>query len=630
MRTSHAASVVELASPIERHMTELHQRYIDVRDGHVATYIPELSRVDPDLFGIAIAIVDGHVYEVGDSRHPFTIQSVSKPFVYGLALQDHGQDTLLRRVGVEPTGDPFNAIVLDEEHNRPPNPMVNAGAIAVTALIEGEGPAQRWERIHGVLNRFAGRVLDVDEAVARSEAETGHRNRAIAHLMRGFGMVRPEVEEVLNLYFRQCAVLVDASDLALMGATLAAGGLNPRTGERVLTPEEITPLLSVMSSCGMYDFSGEWIYRVGLPAKSGVGGGIVAVLPGQAGVGIFSPRLDANGNSARGVRVCEDLSRELGMHLFKDPVRPINTLRSVYDRHQAASRHVRVASDEELLRHHGGEILIVELQGQLVFGSVERLCREVTNRLAEIRDVVLDFRRVSGIDRATTRLMIELARQCGEAGVSIGLSAPPAAGLLASGLVDVLGEHPETAPASFADLDSALEAAEEHLLVRHGSGRTSRPVSLAEMELCSGLDVDDLHALADLLKPIRFRAGDEVARPGHVSSSAWFILAGSMTVRAPGPDSKPGARLRTVGPGSILGEMGLLSGAARSGWIHADTDLQCLELSPESLATFTESRPLGAATLLRNIACLLGRWLRQANSSPGDALPLEHAAPMVG
>jgi glutaminase len=448
--------------------------------------------------------------------------------------------------------------------------------------------------------------------------------------MRAFGMVRPEVEEVLELYFRQCAVMVDAVDLALMGATLAAGGVNPRTGDRVLTPEETTPLLSVMSSCGMYDFSGEWIYRVGLPAKSGVGGGIVAVLPGQAGVGIFSPRLDANGNSLRGVRVCEDLSRELGMHLFSDPVRPNDALRSVYGRDRGASRHLRVAADEQVLRHHGIEVLVVELQGRLVFGSVERLSREVTARLDEINDIVLDFQRVSGMDKATIRLMIELARQCRGEGVHIALSALAPDGELGAGLVDAFGYDPEMTPGFFPDVDSALEAAEERLLARHGALQTSRVVSLAEMDLCAGLDSEDLDALGVLLGQTHFRAGDEVARPGDTSASAWLICSGSMTVRAPGRGSAPGPRLRTVGPGSILGEMALLSGAVRSAWIHADTDVECLELSPSSLDMFGVARPGGAVTLMRNMACLLGTWLREANNDTGGAIVVERAAPVAG
>jgi len=400
-----------------------------------------------------------------------------------------------------------------------------------------------------------------------------------------------------------------------MGATLAAGGLNPRTGDRVLTPEETTPLLSVMSSCGMYDFSGEWIYRVGLPSKSGVGGGIVAVLPGQAGVGIFSPRLDANGNSVRGVKVCEDLSRELGMHVFSDPVQPANTLRSIYGRHQATSRNVRATADDDLLRQFGTEILVIELQDRLVFGSAERLCREVTRRSSNVRDVVIDFRRVSGMDRATTLLIIELARQCAHAGIELSLTGLTAAERRSWSLVD-------SALTFFDDLDSALEVAERRLLSRHGSTMKRQVLSLGEVELCAGLDDDDIQALAGVTQRVRLSAGGEVARPGDTSSSAWIILAGSMTGRAKGPDGRPGARLRTVGPGSIIGEMALLSGDPRSAWIFADNDLECLELTADGLALFTKERPAGAATLLRNIACLLGRWLGESNRDPGDPVPV--------
>ena len=324
--------MVAPVSPVEQRLRALHARYRDLDAGDVASYIPELATAFPDSFGICVATVDGEVYEVGDSREPFTIQSVSKPFLFGLALEDYGREGLLRRVGVEPTGDPFNAIVLDEVANRPPNPMVNAGAIAVTGLVQGRDVEERWARIHGVLEAFAGRPLKVDDAVALSESRTGHRNRAIAHLMRTFDMVREDVDEVLELYFRQCAVQVDAVDLALMGATLAAGGRNPSTGERAIAAEHLPSVLSVMTSCGMYDASGTWLYRVGLPAKSGVGGGVVAVLPGQVGIGVFSPRLDRNGNSVRGLRVCEDLSQDLGMHLFSGTRWAADTVRAVYDR----------------------------------------------------------------------------------------------------------------------------------------------------------------------------------------------------------------------------------------------------------------------------------------------------------
>ena len=607
------------SSPIDVLIRTVYDRHLGERDGAVATYIPELAGVDPDLFGIAVAIVDGHVYEVGDSRHPFTIQSVSKAFTFGVALQDHGRDVLLQRVGVEPTGDPFNAIVLDEVANRPRNPMVNAGAIAVTGLIKGEGPSDRWARIVDSLGRFAGHRLDVDEAVARSEAETGHRNRAIAYLMRGFDMLRPEVDEVLDLYFRQCAVLVDAVDLAVMGATLASGGRQPITGEQVLSPDDTTAVLSVMSSCGMYDWSGEWIYRVGLPAKSGVGGGIMAILPGQAAIGVFSPRLDSNGNSVRGLRVCEDLSRDLGIHVFSDRRATIG-LRSTYGRDAVASRHVRLEAEEQLLRRHGAEIMIVELQGSLVFGSVERLCRHVVDHMETVHEVLLDFRRVAGSEASAARLLIDLLRECIGAGVTFAFSAAPAEGPLADALADAIAVEGLPAPKFFGDLDGALEFAEERLLQRHGFARVGTAVALGDIEVCAGMTAEQLAVLADVLEPTSFPANTIAARPGDQSFSAWFILEGFVTVSAPGADGAPGSRLRTVGPGSILGEMALLSNAPRSAWVCAQTEVRALELTPQGLSEFTEQCPQGAVTLLRNIASMLGRWLRDADRNPKDFL----------
>ncbi|MEO5840394.1 MAG: glutaminase A [Acidimicrobiales bacterium] len=604
------------SSPVDVHLREVYERYVDFHEGAVATYIPELARVDPNLFGIAVAIVDGRVYEVGDSRHEFTIQSVSKAFTFGVALQDHGREVLMQRVGVEPTGDAFNSIILDEAANRPFNPMVNAGAIAVTGLIQGDDAADRWSRIIGSLSLFAGRPLDVDQEVARSEAETGHRNRAIAHLMRGFDMLRPEVDEVLDLYFRQCAVLVNAVDLALMGATLASGGRQPLSGEQVLSPQDTTSVLSVMSSCGMYDSSGDWIYRVGLPAKSGVGGGIMAILPGQAGIGVFSPRLDITGNSARGQRVCEDLSRELGMHVFSER-RATNPLRATYGRDSVASRHVRLDAEEHLLRLHGAEIMVVELQGSLVFGSVERLCRHVIDRIGSVHELLLDFRRVSGSEQTAARLLFELLRECVAAGMTIIFSAAPADGALADELGEAVIAGAWPAPNLFDDLDSALECAEECLLKRHGFTRAGDAVTLADIAVCAGMGADALAVLADVLHAVEFRPDEIVARPGDESFSAYLILDGFVTISAPGTDGGLGTRLRTVGPGSILGEMALLSYAPRSAWVCAQTDVCALELTPDGLSELARRCPDGAVTLLRNIGSMLGRWLRDADRKTG-------------
>jgi glutaminase len=300
-------------------LTELHDRYRGLRDGRVADYIPQLATADPDWFSICAATVTGEQYAVGDADAHFTLQSISKPFVFGLALEDHGREFISERVGVEPTGDAFNSIIrLDDRSHRPHNPMVNAGAIAVTSCLRGSGPTERLNRMLAMFGRYLGTDVTVDMSVFMSERTTGHRNRAIAHLMVNFGMLEGSVDEALDLYFQQCSVTVTCRDLALMAATLANAGTNPVTGVRAVDPGYIRDLLSVMFTCGLYDYTGEWAYRVGLPAKSGVGGGILVVVPGVLGLGVFSPPLDTHGNSVRAVRVCEDLSRDLRLHVF-DP-----------------------------------------------------------------------------------------------------------------------------------------------------------------------------------------------------------------------------------------------------------------------------------------------------------------------
>lgn len=300
----------------QQYLEDLYLKYKHLREGAVATYIPELAKVDPDLFSICVITVDGQVYQVGDYNHLFTIQSISKVFVYGMALEEHGRDYVLTKVGVEPTGEAFNAIILDERSKRPYNPMVNAGAIATTSLIKGSGATERLNRMLEMFQRYIGHEIFVDISVFMSERTTGHRNRGMAHLMLNFGMIDERIDEALDLYFQQCSVMVNCHDLALMAATLANNGVNPVTGERAVDARYVRDILSVMYTCGMYNFAGEWVYKVGLPAKSGVSGGIIVIVPNQIGIAVFSPLLDANGNSVRGIKVCEDISQEFGLHLF--------------------------------------------------------------------------------------------------------------------------------------------------------------------------------------------------------------------------------------------------------------------------------------------------------------------------
>jgi glutaminase len=314
--TSLASSIQAVTSPFRNYLHDLYEKYRSLDEGAVADYIPELALAKPEWFGICAITVDGSQFEVGDCDQFFTIQSISKAFVYGLALEDCGREYVNSKVSVEPTGEAFNSIVLDEKTNRPYNPMVNAGAIATTDLIQGKGATERLKRILEMFRLYTGRLPDINVPVFLSEKATGHRNRAIAYLMLNFGMVSDRIDETLDLYFQQCSLMINARDLAMMSATLANGGTNPVTGERAIDERYVQDVISVMLTCGMYDYSGEWSYRVGMAAKSGVGGGITAVAPGKLGIGTFSPPLDAKGNSIRGIKVCEDLSRDFGLHLF--------------------------------------------------------------------------------------------------------------------------------------------------------------------------------------------------------------------------------------------------------------------------------------------------------------------------
>ncbi|CBN56634.1 MULTISPECIES: glutaminase A [Kamptonema] len=305
-----------LNSPIQTFLDELHLKFQPLKEGVLANYIPELVKANPDWFGICVVTADGQIYQAGDCDQLFTIQSISKAFVYGMALEDRGRDYVLTRVGVEPTGDAFNSIQVDEVSKRPYNPMVNAGAIATTSLIKGIDPTERLNRMLDMFQRYVGRDLFVDMSVFTSERSTGHRNRAMAHLMLNFGMIEPNIDEALDLYFQQCSVMVNCQDLAVMAATLANCGINPISKARAVESRYVRNILTIMYTCGMYNFAGEWAYTVGLPAKSGVSGGIIAVAPHKMGIAVFSPLLDSHGSSVRGLKVCEEISEQFGLHLF--------------------------------------------------------------------------------------------------------------------------------------------------------------------------------------------------------------------------------------------------------------------------------------------------------------------------
>jgi glutaminase len=317
-----AASYVStghLPSPeeVRKLVSEAYERYRSNTDGKNSDVYPALARVPSELFGVCTVATSGDVYAVGDTDYEFSIMSVSKPFVFALVCQELGAEAAREKLGANATGMPFNSLgAVERTADGRTNPMVNAGAIATTSLVPGATVDAKWRFIHDGLSRFAGRKLPLNEEVYASASETNHRNQSIARLLQSYNRIYFEPAVATDLYTKQCSLNVSARDLAVMGATLADGGVNPLTKERVVEPSVCHYALAVMTTAGLYETSGDWLYDIGLPGKSGIGGGIVTVSPGKGGLGTFAPPLDSAGNSVKGQLVAKFLSQRLGMDLF--------------------------------------------------------------------------------------------------------------------------------------------------------------------------------------------------------------------------------------------------------------------------------------------------------------------------
>ena len=385
-----------MRSPVPDYLIEALADVAPDTSGATAGYIPELAGADPGRLAAVFATVDGEVHGAGDVDVEFTIQSVSKPFAYALALADRGFDAVLAKVGVEPSGEAFNEISLEAGSGRPRNPMINAGAITTHSLVgpAGLAAAERSERVVGGLSAFAGRRLEVDESVYLSELEHAHRNRAIGHMLRSYDILTEDPIAVLEGYTRQCSLLVTARDLALMAATLANRGVHPVSGTRVVPEAVVRQVLSVMSTCGMYDAAGDWATAVGIPAKSGVAGGLIGALPGQIGIATFSPRLDPHGTSVRGISLFERFSADMGLHLMEVPPPARAVVRS---------NHV-VGTGPEALR-------VLQLQGGIRFAAAERVVREAVDTAPAEAGVALDLTLVSSLDDVARRMLLEVVRR---------------------------------------------------------------------------------------------------------------------------------------------------------------------------------------------------------------------------
>jgi glutaminase len=602
-----------LMSPVERYLHALHERFREVDDGTVASYIPELAKADPRWFGISIATVDGHVYEIGDTRQPFTIQSISKPFVYGLVLEDRGKETVLGRIGVEPTGDAFNEISLEQSSGRPFNPMINAGAIASTALVAGHSAADRWSRILALFSIYAGRSLDVDEVVYGCERDTGHRNRAISHLLRNFGIIEDDPEPSLDLYFRQCSILVTCRDLAVMGATLATGGTNPITRERAIRSANVNEVLSVMTTCGMYDYAGEWLYRVGLPAKSGVAGGLLAVLPGQLGIGIYSPPLDARGNTVRGVAVCKALSDELELHFLRAPRAAVSALRSRSTLQGVSSKRIRSERQRALLQEHGGRAIVYQLQGDLTFAGIEVAIRKLVAEGDYPSHFVIDLTRATDVDPPAARMVLELLRRLNAQGRALAFVGMRLHGRLQRFLEETRARDAGLQLLDFEDLDAALEWSENAVLTTLAAGEEAQEeIPLARHDFLQGVAADEIALLEATLERREFHTRQLVVRKDDPADALYLLVKGRLSVIVDTPQGRL-QRLSTLSPGMGFGEASLVEGAKRTATVRADEPSVCWVLQGETYRAFGASHPALKITLLENILRATTRILGRMN-----------------
>lgn len=599
-----------MQSPIQDYLESLHSRLAGVHEGELASYIPELTKADPDWFGICLVTMDGVAYCVGDSDQLFTIQSISKPFVYGTALADRGREFVGGKVGVEPSGDAFNSISLNPQTGAPLNPMINAGAIATSSLVAGETPEAQWRQIESAMASFVGRDISIDDAVYRSESATGFRNRAIAWMLKNFGIIDGEPMASLENYFRQCSILVSCRDLAFMAATLANGGVHPLTGTRALPEEHVERVLSVMATCGMYDFAGSWLYEVGMPAKSGVGGGIIAVLPGRFGIGIFSPRVDGKGNSVRGIEVCKQLSRDFSLHVFNRAGDPGTALSRIYTAADAPSRRQPAGEVRDHLIRHAHRIKYLCLHGFLAVDGVEYIIRRMQEMAPESHSFILDLHQVDGISESAARLLNEARLGLKEEGIALVYSRLQGRPALLEPLSKSV-RNGDRGFLSFEDNDLAVEWCENRLL-GETSWTPSEAISPVNSFLFNGLPDELMKQVEGVTYTQVFHTGEQILTAGQAGDGrVFFIESGQVSILVPLEDGVH-QRISTLGPGMNFGEMVLLGQTTRSATVYADTEVRCSILESGDFERISNQAPQIKIILLENLARDMADKLRRA------------------
>ncbi len=601
-----------LQSPIQTYLEELFHKFRDINDGTLADYIPELAKADPSLFGIALVTVDGHIYQIGDSQHKFTIQSISKPFTYAHTLDVHGVDYVLTKVGVEPSGEAFNEISLEQGSGRPFNPMINAGAIATSGLVRGDNIEDRFSKVLAAYNKFAAIDLTMDQDVYQSESDTGNRNRAIAYLLKNSNIIENDTEQTLDLYFRQCSILINCRDLAVMGATLANNGVNPITSVIALKSENVEKVLSIMSTCGMYNYAGGWIYDVGMPAKSGVAGGIMAVLPGQFGLAVFSPLLDRYGNSHRGIGVCRQVSIDFGLHMFDSSKASNSVIRAKYDTTTITSKRTRTQAEFDVLRKHGARIKIYELAGDLIFSATDFVTESILKVLPETDYIILDFKRVTSAKRSACYLIACLARIIKENDKFIYITNSDYQ--FSKLLKRYLDKNLFQEILEFLDNDTAIECCESKLIAQYINPRSiSDKVLLSSQLLLNEMSSSELLYLKGLMTKQTYAKGDYIVNEGDNSQSLFFITIGEVSIILRSEKNSANKRIATLPAGMSFGEMTFHTRAERSASVRAETYVECYELTRSAYEQISAEHADMRQKLLTNISIDLSNKLRKVN-----------------
>lgn len=581
-----------MESPIITYLRGVLDEFSELRDGEPYPVNIPGGSIDPDDFAIALATVDGQVYEVGDSDKEFLLQSLSKPLSYALALSDLGAEAVDAKVDVEPSGDPFHEMSLAEETGRPANAMINAGAIAIASLIKGSGGRSAIRRIVDTYSACAGRTLRTNGRAYQGERAISDRNHALAYLLSSVGVIEGRPSAALETYLRQCTVQVTTRDLAMIGATLANGGTNPVTGVEALDPQAVERTLSVMMTSGMYDDAGDWVARVGMPAKSGVGGGIMAVLPGQAGLAVFSPPLDQHGNSVRGTATSRRVSQDMELHFVRSARAGRSAIRSTHTIDRVPSRIRRTEEASAVLAEHSQRAVVVELSGDLFFAGTESVVRELSDLPDDVEMAVLDLRRVNEVGPLALSVLPRTAERFEAEGRQLILVDP-------DGLIDhAFGdEHTHT----FDDHDLAIIHCERTLLERYGAESMPAEVPIEDAPALAMLDADDLRVITALMEPVSYDSGEVIRRVGQRFAGVFFILSGAVSTIASDAEGNR-FRLSTLSAGMMIGDLALADTDRQETTVKAESDTRALLLSADAIATLETDDPDLAVRLWRALA----------------------------